>query len=486
MKNQLIFDCGGRVLSALLVTADGELVPCSHEIRNVAARHVSAGVLFDPRVSEHPDFIWEDALESLSRATPLTFFQRARRIGLRRPWDAQASADALQLTGPLAVLSSAAALADRVAGAALPQIAVALLDALLEPAFAFVAERQFRSADIEPVVIVPAQTGRAARLALHKLFRRRGFPRPVILRREIAAAMALVDGPPCDCIVLDASEDDLHLHRVSMQDDAAERRFQTVSSVTLHGFGWSHWVSRIATALQTLPTGAFERALTTLLTGSPDALEARLTYGRLQQALDDAWIATESAGLPERLREIQRAELPLVFAGEIFALDAVRRVCGGTSAPDMPMLDHALHSVARAMRWVPDGDARRLVVAQSGSLRLDTFRGQAIELVAGSELPAPGEATHVETSFRVAGDSAPGTPFLMHLQWGSDTAPEGNATLCAIPLEVSRHSGDTLQMTIDLRRSRSGRRLSGMVEARAARDGIAARAQFAEELEVRR
>src|SRR5258707_4591838 len=60
--------------------------------------------------------------------------------------------------------SSPAALADHAAGAELPQIGFALLDALLEPAFAFLAERQLLPADIDAVVVLPAQDRKSTRL----------------------------------------------------------------------------------------------------------------------------------------------------------------------------------------------------------------------------------------------------------------------------------------------------------------------------------
>jgi len=166
MRPQLIVDCG-HVLSALLVTADGQFVPCSQEIRQVATRHASTGILFDPRIAEHPDFVWDEALETLAKATPRNLFQRARRVGLRRPWDPQAVPEALQLASPIDVLSSAAALADRNADA-LPAVAFALLDALLDPLFAFVADRRIAPTDVEPVVVLPAHASRPARVVLEK------------------------------------------------------------------------------------------------------------------------------------------------------------------------------------------------------------------------------------------------------------------------------------------------------------------------------
>ncbi|MEA2344978.1 MAG: hypothetical protein QOF63_3147, partial [Thermoanaerobaculia bacterium] len=130
-------------------------------------------------------------------------------------------------------------------------------------------------------------------------------------------------------------------------------------------------------------------------------------------------------------------------------------------------------------------EGRRLVLTPGGSLRVNTLHGDAVELLPRVQLPEPGEACRVETSFRFAGDAASEKTFLIHLQWGSDRAPEGNATLCAMPLDLRQGRPHELCLAVHLRRSRGGRRLHGTVEARLPRGTVAARAQFAEELEVR-
>jgi len=483
MRPQLIVDCG-RVLSALLVTADGQLVPCSQEIRHVATRHVSSDVLFDPRVTEDPDFVWDEALEMLGKATPRNLFQRARRIGLRRPWDPQAAAEMLPLTSPIDVLSSPAALADPVASAVAPAIAFALLDALLEPTFAFVAERGIDAADAAAVVVLAAHASRAACTVLKTLFRRRGFRRMTIICREIAAAMALVEQVPAVCLVIDASDDDLHLHRVTIDDDNVEdrRKLRTVASMTIPGLGWSAWSEQIAAALRTPASSAFERGLLSLLTGSPESLPSRLTHGALESVLDDAWIASRAAEVRERLRAplaaLGAAAEPVVFVGEIFALDAVRKAFAATAALNAPVLDHAVRSVALARCA-----SRHVAIVRGGTLRVDSGRGEAVELLTPEQLPAPGESCHFTADFRFAGEGA-GKAFLLNLLWGADRVPRGNATLCVLPLELRADAGDTLRLAVRLRRSGSGRRLSGTVEARMPSDVVAARAQFAEELEV--
>jgi hypothetical protein len=470
MRPQLIIDCGGIVHSALLVTADGELVPVSQEIQQVATRHVSPAIFFEPRVVEDADFIWEDALETLSKASARNFFQRARRIGLRRPWDPQASADALQLTAPLTVLSSPAALADRVAATELPQIGFALLDALLEPAFAFLAERQLVPSDIDAVVVLPAQTGRRARLLLQKVFRRRGVRRLTILRREASAAMALVAQTPCACIVVETSENDLHLHRVDIEGDPQLPRFRTTASIALTGLGWNHWLARIADALHTAASAAFGRSLTALLTGSPDSLPPHVTHAALQNVLDEEWIRANA--LADRLRDVLADlaghNLPLIFAGEIFALAPIRALFG-TQAVHTPMLDDAARNVALVMRT-------GFTAASNSGLRVNTFHGRSIELLSHGQLPAPGETCHVDADFRLAGDSA-GKSFLIQMLWG-------DATLCAIP--VTLHCTDEVRLSVHLRRSRGGSRLHGTLEARMPRDVVVAHARFAEQLEVTR
>lgn len=486
MRAQLIIDCGGRVLSALLVTADGQIVPVSQEILSVAARHVSTDVLFDPRVPEHPDFIWEDALETLAKARPRDFFHRARRIGLRRPWDAQASPDALLLASPLTVLSSAAALADRSAAAALPQFSMAILDALLEPAFAFVVERKLAPADVDPIFVIPSHTGRAARNGLQKLVRRRGFRSATLVKREIAATMGLIEEEACDALVVDATDDDVHLHRVAVEGgpDASVR---TIRSSTLRELGWSHWVSRIAAALRTSASPAFDRALVARLTGSPESLPATLTFAALSEVLDEAWVEAERCEwndrLREHLRELGATNSRIVLLGEIFGLDPVRRVFDAARL-DAPTLDRTVRGVAMAMRWLAADASRRLRLASAASLRMNSMRGEAVELLAPGQLPAPGESCHFERGFRFAGDGFADKSFLVHLLWGTDSVPEGNATLCVMPLELQRPGDRDLRLTVHLRRSRGGERLNGTAEARIGHN--AAAAQFAEELEVRK
>ncbi len=487
MRAQLIIEFG-RVLSALLVTADGQLVPCSQEIRQVATRHVSTDVLFDPRISEDPDFVWDEALEMLGKATARNLFQRARRIGLRRPWDPQAAADALQLASPIAVLSSPVALADRNA-VALPTVAFALLDALLEPVFAFVADRRIAAAAIDPVVVLPAHASRPARLVLEKLFRRRGFRGVTFIRREIAAAMALIDGAPAECVVLDAAEDHLHLHRVAIEAGTDQRRFRTEASTTVRGLGWSHWTAQIAASLQMVASSALERMLLALVTGSPESLESRVTRGALQSVLDEAWVQARADEVREQLRAplalIGATVEPIVFAGEIFALDAVRKAFGAGAALNGPVLDHRVRAVAQSLLWLRGGESRHLAIARGGTLRLDTGRGGALELLTAAQLPEPGETCHVATELRFAGDSA-GTAFLLNLLWGTDSVPQGNATVCALPLELRPDGDGMLRLTLRLRRSPSGRRLSGTIEARLTDGAVAARGQFAEVLEVMR
>ena len=484
MRPQLIIDCGSRVLSALLVLPDGEAVPISQEIRNMATRHVSADVLFDPRITEHFDFVWDDAIESLAKARPRDFFQRARRIGLRRTWDAQASADLLRLASPMTVLSSAGALADRVAADTLPHFSLALLDALLEPAFAFVAERRMGANEIDVVLIVPPRAGSALCTGLQKLIRRRGFGRPMIVNREVAAALSLLVQAAIECAVIDATDDDLHVQRITFLG-AAERMVRSVRSSTLRGLGWPHWRSRIAAALDTTASAAFDRSLLALLTGSPESLPPSVSHAALSAALDETWIERERVEWTARLTEQFESigigvDAPVLAVGEIFALDAVRRAIG--APPQSNALELPARGVAAAMRWLYAQSSRTLQLASAGSVRLDTLHGEAVPLVESFQLPAPGESCHFQRSFRFAGQPFVNEAFLVHLLWGTDTTPEGNATLSAIP--IHRRGSEELQLRVHLRRSRGGSLLSGTARVSAGHETVTAR--FTHEVEVRR
>lgn len=466
MKPQLIVDCSGSVLSALLVTADGELVPCSQEIQQVATRHVSTAILFEPRVVEDRDFIWDDAIESMSKATAQSFFQRAKRIGLRRPWDPQASPDALLLASPLAVLSSPAALADRVAGAALPRVAFALLDALLDPLFAFAREER----DCEAAVIVSPRAGRRARLVLQEVFRRRGIRAVTIIPREIAAAMGLIAQTPCACLVVELSNRDLHVHRVEIEGEKQAPRFHTARSIALPDLGRTHWLTLIAEALDEKPSAAFDRSLTSLLTGSPDALPPRVTHASLDRALDERWLGAHELNdrIREPLAELAGENLPLLFAGELFSIVQIRALFG-PSAVHAPKLDDLVRNAATAMR-------SPFSIASKRSLRIATSANQSIELLANEQFPAPGDACRVDTDFAIGGDTT-GKALLIQLL-------RGDATLCAMPIELREHVD--LRLTLKLRRAANGSRIHGTLEARMPRDVVVAHARFAEALEVSR
>jgi hypothetical protein len=488
MRAQLIVDCGSPIVSALIVTADGVLLPCSQEIRQTAMRHVSAEVAFDRRVTEHADFLWDDAIEVLAKAQPHQFFQRARRIGLRRAWDADLTADALHLASPLAVLSSAVALTDPAVATTLSAAGAALLDAMLDPVFAFAGARKLVPADLDAVAIVPAQAGRLARAALQKIFRRRGFRQLTLVSREIAAAISLVDTPAKECVVLDVSDQGLHLHGVALDREGSERRLTTIASTTLRALSWNEWVQRMAAVLRedserrqlAVPTlSMVDRALTAFLTSAPPHPSCPLNHELLQRVLGDEWRAQQGEDLAPRMRDALAGVgggAPMILIGGICGIEAIHRLIVDAAgveesvpSSDVPALDRLVRGVAAGTLWLRGDASRRLVVRSSGSLRLNTLRGETVEILGNEQLPAAGENCYVRTklAFRGATDSA--SPFLVHLLWGADHAPEGNATLCAMRLDrgQARDGDGTLHVGVHLHRSRGGRRLNGTVDVRA-------------------
>ena len=209
-------------------------------------------------------------------------------------------------------------------------------------------------------------------------------------------------------------------------------RFRTAASVTLASRGWNHWSGRIAEALRMTPSAAFERSLTTFLTGSPDSLPQRVTHDALLGALDGAWIDAHALSIDEPLAALGGQHLPLIFAGELFTIDAVRAAFGAAHVR-APLLDQELRNVALALR-------SPVVIAPGGSLRVNTFHGETIELLPHAQLPASGESCRVETNLRLGGERAVGKMFLVHLLWGADRAAAGNATVCAVPVERRRRA----------------------------------------------
>ncbi|HEX7807616.1 MAG TPA: hypothetical protein VF608_02790, partial [Thermoanaerobaculia bacterium] len=459
-------------------------VPVSHEIRSVATRHFSADVFLDPRMIEHPDFVWDDALESLAKARPRDFFQRSRRTGLRRPWDADATAELLRLVPPMTVLSSPGALADSSAADALLPFSLALIDALVEPVFVFVAERKLAPRDVDVVLIVPPHAGRAVRGGLQKLVRKRGFGGPLILNREVAAALSLIESESRECVIIDSTDDDLHVHRITFSG-VPERRVRTVHSSSKRGLGRSHWVSNITAALGVTRSAAFDRSLLSMLTGSPDSLQSPVTNAEIRAALDERWVNEYRAAWIERLREQYEeigagVDATTLLIGEIFALDAMRDVFGGRSQSGT--LDLPARGVATAMHWLHASPTQTLCLSSAGSLSINTLRGNAVTLLDSSQLPAPGESCLVRREFRFAGEPMGGAAFLVHLLWGTNASPEGNAALTAMP--IRRRGEEDLQVVLRLNRSANGAVLNGSAAMSAGHAAVTAR--FSHEVEVRR
>lgn len=471
---RLMIDIGGRVLSAALALDDGQIIPISQEIRNTATRYVSTEILFEPRVPEHRDFTWDDSLESLGKASARDFFQRARRIGLRRPWDPQLSTDVVSITPPLSVLSSPAAIADTHAQHWLPRFAIAMIDALLDPIFGFVAERRIAAERVDVVVIIPSYASRIARRGITRLVRHRGFRSVLLLRREIAAAMTFLENSGV-CDVADSTHDDLQIHRVALYRDDERMTFKTVHSSLHKDLGWHHWASRIASAIGTTPAPAFDRALLSALSGSPSSTP--LPHSTIDRAL-------AQSQLDDDLGNALRGDASSVYIGELASVDAIRERIRGIAVTRTS--EEILRAVAATMQWRDHRDTRRICVAPRGTLRLDTLHGNTIELLRPGQLPAPGESCVIQQELRITGEQAPLNSVLVHLLWGGNSTIEGNATISAMRVPLHGSSGERLRLAIRLHRSRGGALLHGFIEAHSSRGGIPVHARFTEDLEVTR
>jgi hypothetical protein len=465
-RAQLIVDCGGKVLSAFLLTPDGDLLPWSQQIHGVAMRHVSLQLLFDPSISQRSDFSWDEAMESLAGTGAHNLLQRARRIGLQRPWDGPPP-HALLVDSPLGVLSSTAAAGRGAQASTLRMSSAALLEALLHPCFAFVTERA-APATTDAVVVLPSHTGRLARLVLHSIFRRRGY-RLNIVHREAAVAMSLIEEPPPTCVVCDITDDDLRLQVVASGTGADGRTFDTVATRTVCGMGRRHWVQQIAAALER-PWPLVDRALTSLLTGCPDSGE-RLTHATIDAACDAAWQERQRAALGQKI-DLSAGE-PMALAGDLCAIAPLRRTFGGDML-QTPYPDRAARGVATAALWLRANADRTVSMPLRGSIRVSSYGNATVPLLSAAQFPPPGQSCSIESRFQVDAAGGNTTSFLLHILRGDDHVQEGNTVLCAVP--ASAQDDGSLSLRLHVRRSRGGRRLSGIVET-----GVA-RASFAEQL----
>jgi hypothetical protein len=490
MRPYLIVDFSARTLCALAITPDFRVLPLSQEIHQVVTRYFSSELLLDPRLTDDPEFPWEEAFESLTTTGARGFFSRARRLGLWRPWDRVAPANAVRLDSALALLSSPAALVDPLVRPVLPGAAILLLDALLDPVFSSFSELGFASRAAAAFAVVPVATGRHARLALHKVFRRRGFPGLTILPRPLAAAMALVEEPAAEALVWDVTGDDLSLHRVKVEPVENGRRFQTVAARTARGLGWPFWVRQIGAALGAhgripQPPGplltALDRALTGLLSGSPEASELpaspplRLTCALLQEVFDGERLVQLSAELRRllgpQLAALGAGGLPVILLGAVCGHEPfqtlVLSLLGGSQplpVAQKPALERAVRGVAAALLWLGDDPGRSVTVLPAGGLRLNTLGDEACELLACGQLPGPGEPCHLQQRLRITGGREKDRTFLVHLLWGADPSPQGNASLCAMPVDRELDGNGTFRLALRLQRSRNGRWLSGAIE----------------------
>jgi hypothetical protein len=484
----LVVDCGDRTFVALVVEEDGRLSFCSHQVRQVVTRYLSADIVWDPAACEGPEFSWDEVAEGLARPSPRSFFERSRRLGLRRLWDGSLAAGGLLLPSPLAVLSTPAASLENAESSALGAAAITLLEALLRPMFASLAGRRL-SNGLAVTVIVPSHAGRLARLALRKVFRRQGLCRLRFLAREVAAAMALVGEPYRECLVVEPSASDLHLYRVGLATADAECRVQTLAASTVSGLGWNDFVRRIAATLEVPPRepgalfSAVDRGLAALVDGalppvelptSPPSLLTHASLADLCERLHSAdGLGEPRARLRGVLRGMKAEGLPTLLLGSLCAAGAVQAtihgLVGGEVPPAvsrMPVLERPARGLASAMRWQREAPGRSVTALPSGALRLDTLGGATHEILAARHLPEPGEERALWRRFRLA--AAPDArELVVHLLWGMDGSPAGNSSLCALPVTVVAGAEPAeLRLGLRLRRSRRGRRLEGLVEVR--------------------
>jgi hypothetical protein len=497
MRPHLIVDFRSRSLFALVVTADGRSWPCSHEVNGRATRYVSSELLLDSWASgERPRHgrKRQAGLLDLAANQQHDLAGCARGQGLLRPWEIPPGTETLAIRHPLLALSSIEAMVDEAQQKSLRTAAFALMTILLEPVFRSVSLYEIEPSKTLAVAIVPAPIGRRAGLILHKIFRDRGFRRLILLPREVAAVMASEEASPSGNLILDVEEDDLQLHNVTLEADEHLRRYRVASSRTLRGLGWSFLVEQLADALRAtgrLPgpkgvvTSRLDRALTGLA-GGPYPAEVsgetplQLTYGLLDEALQGDVGSALSRELQDRLRpmtqELGNSGCPLVVLGPAAGIRQVEAIlrqalgaCSSQGVFPKPALERCARGVAAMLDWLQEDPRRHVTVRTAASLRVNTLRGESLELIPAAALPRePGTRRLVRQTLAVQGQTRVGDTLVINLLWGCNLDPASNTSICALPLEIRRQDLEqrpTLRLTLDLQRGRTGRRLTGTARA---------------------
>lgn len=496
MRPHLIVDFREHSLFALLLTEEGDLVPCSQELEGAVTRYLPADLLLDPSVAERADFDWEAVQDLFLAGTQRAFAARSRRLGLLRPWELQSGSEAVVMEHPLAVLSSPVTEEEPARRRELLEATAFMIRELLSPIFRFVSHRELATHEVEVVAVVSAKAGRRAILMLHKIFRQAGFRRLGLLRRESAAALALLlEGSPSGNLIVDLEDEALHVHKVLLGHDTDHITLETAGSRSLRGLGRSFLIQRLAAALQRtgrLPERAPLTALGRALLGLsgiayseevPGEPPFRLTHGLLGElfaaGLGDKWASELNDRLRPILLELGTESAPIMVGlGSALATPEVeellvRAVDGKqpVSVAQTPVRERCARGVAALLIWLAGNPHRRLEVREAGGLRIDTMRGGSLELLSAATLPqAPGESRVIHQRLRL--ECASRTVYesgriLVNLFWGCNPDPRYAASLCTLAVDVATTRAPQphhLDLVLHFKRNRHGR-LVGWVDA---------------------
>ena len=490
---QLIVDLRFRSVSAAALTAEGFVVPCRQQA-SAASGYFSSEIFLDPDFDHHTA---DRELGLLSKCTVSNALAVGHSLGLRQPGETGGDSRKLvRLHHPLRVLSSVEAMLDRGRRQALRGAAYGLTDALLAPIFSALSAQGQEPREMSAEVVIPGSLGRQARVILAKIFRARGFRRIRLLPRELAAAMSLIDDSLSEVLVVDADDEDLHFHRVTLDPHPNKRILACRGSRTARGLGWSFWIRELAAALKTGGELRFsedelrpliDRALLGLL-GAPYSTDVpavsgppiRMTFGLLNELLrslspEGRERLTEATR--RAIRELGVGDAPWLGLGSAFAVgrfdELLQQAIGAERLRvrlQVPALERCIHGVASALRWLRESPDRQIEASIAGSLRVSTLRGESIELVPWSLLHRlhPGQRHRARQLLRIEGNIEGDRRLPIHLVWGADPNPDSAAAVCALPLDLGgskKSVPEELEIALDLRLNRAGRKLSGTVRA---------------------
>jgi hypothetical protein len=146
------------------------------------------------------------------------------------------------------------------------------------------------------------------------------------------------------------------------------------------------------------------------------------------------------------------------------------------SVSQIPVLERCARGVAATLLWLAEDPKRTIKIDRGGGLRINTLRGEALEILSADDLPQePGESRRIRRILHVDAASATSNPLTVELSWGFCCEAAGNslASVLALDEAASWDSPRTVELTMEIRRARLQPMWSGSAQASAGENPVA-------------